>query len=336
MDDIPAEMTAAYIMDYGPPDAIRVGALPVPAPGPTDVLVRTEALAVNHVDAFVRSGAYRTHTPFPFVIGRDLVGTVAAHGDGVTGFRAGDRVWCDSLGHHGRQGSFAVYAVVPAERLYPLPDGVAAQAAAGVLHTAATAHIGLFREGGLRPGQTVVVEGAAGGVGGAVVQLASAAGARVIATASGRDADWCHALGAHTVIDYHDAEAAAKVRDAATEAGGADMYWDTSGRNEIETMLPALADGGRVIVLAGMGGRPVLPIGDLYTRDLSISGFAISNASADDLRAAATTINALLAAGRLRARTAATLPLREAAEAHRLLQDRALRAAGRIIVTPDG
>lgn len=333
MDDIPAEMTAAYITDYGPPDAIRVGGLPVPVPGPTDVLVRTEALAVNHVDTFVRSGAYRTHTPFPFVIGRDLVGTVAARGDGVAGFRPGDRVWCDSLGHHGRQGAFAEYAVVPADRLYPLPDGVDARAAVAVLHPAATAHIALFREGGLRPGRTVVVAGAGGGVGGAAVQLAAAAGARVVATASGRDADWCRALGAHTVIDYHDPDAAARIRDAAPD--GAHLHLDTSGHNDVEATLPVLADGGCVIVLAGMGGRPALPVGDLYTRDLSVRGFAISNASTDDLRAAATTINALLATGRLRARTGATLPLREAAEAHRLLEDRARRPAGRIIVTPD-
>lgn len=124
MADTPAVMAAAYITSHGPADSIQAGDLPVPAPGPTDVLVRTEALSVNHVDTFVRSGAYRTHTPFPFIIGRDLVGTVATHGTGVPGFRAGDRVWCNSLGHDGRQGSFAQYALVPVERLYRLPEGV--------------------------------------------------------------------------------------------------------------------------------------------------------------------------------------------------------------------
>lgn len=104
MGDVPTVTTAAYITGHGSPDAIRVGELPVPEPGPTDVIVRTEALAVNHVDTFVRSGSYRTHTPFPFVIGRDLVGTVAARGAGVAEFRAGDRVWCNSLGHDGSTG----------------------------------------------------------------------------------------------------------------------------------------------------------------------------------------------------------------------------------------
>ncbi len=117
-------MRAAYITELGPADAIRVGELPVPAIGPTDVLVRVEVVAVDPVDTMVRSGAYPTPTPFPFVVGRDLVGTVAVAPPGAAGFAPGDRVWCNSLGHGGRQGSFAGYAPVPAERLYHLPAAV--------------------------------------------------------------------------------------------------------------------------------------------------------------------------------------------------------------------
>src|SRR5699024_9875534 len=116
----------------------------------------------------------------PFVIGRDLVGTVAAVGAGVAGFAVGDRVWCNSLGHDGRQGAFAEYAVVAADRLSPRPDGVEPQAAAAVLHAAATAHIGLVREARLAAGDTVFVEGAGGAVGSAITQMATAMGARVI------------------------------------------------------------------------------------------------------------------------------------------------------------
>ncbi|WP_336216193.1 NADPH:quinone reductase [Nonomuraea sp. LPB2021202275-12-8] len=333
MDDAPAVMTAAYITGHGPADRIRVGDLPVPVPGPTDVLVRTEALAVNHVDTFVRSGAYSTHTPFPFVIGRDLVGTVAACGAGVPGFQPGDRVWCNSLGHGGRQGSFAQYAIVPVERLYRLPAGVSPDTAVSVLHTAATAHIGLFREGRIRVGETVLVNGAAGGVGSAVIQLAVAAGARAVATASEQDADWCLALGAHTVVDYHDPHATKHIQDATP--GGVDIFWDNSGENDIEATLPLLAQGGRVIVVAGLRSRPTLPAGELYLRDMSIRGFAISNASISDLRSAATTINGLLAADGLRTRIGATLPLSDAAEAHRLQESRGPhRVRGRIVVLP--
>jgi NADPH:quinone reductase-like Zn-dependent oxidoreductase len=117
MSELPERMRAAYITELGPAEAIRVGELPVPVPGPTGVLVRVEVVVVDPVDTMVRSGAYRTATPFPFVVGRDLVGTVAEVGAGVAGFAAGDRVWCNSLGHGGRQGSFAEYAVVPGERL---------------------------------------------------------------------------------------------------------------------------------------------------------------------------------------------------------------------------
>jgi NADPH:quinone reductase-like Zn-dependent oxidoreductase len=101
--------------------------------------VRADAIAVDPVDAFVRSGAYATPTPFPFVVGRDVVGTVAETGPGAVGFRVGDRVWCNSLGHGGRQGACAEYSVVPVDRLYHLPDGVDPVTAVAALHPAATA-----------------------------------------------------------------------------------------------------------------------------------------------------------------------------------------------------
>lgn len=110
---------------------------------------RCEPREVNHVDLFVRSVAFPTHTSFLFVIGRDLVGTVVAAGPGAADFSVGRRVWCNSLGHDGRQGAFSEYAVVSAERLYPLPAGVAPEEAAALLHGAATAHIGLNREASL-------------------------------------------------------------------------------------------------------------------------------------------------------------------------------------------
>lgn len=333
MNDIPSVMKAAYITEYGPAEAIRVGELPVPAIGSTDVLVRVDALAVNHVDTFVRSGAYRTNTPFPFIIGRDLAGTVVATGPGVGDFRAGDRVWSNSLGHDGRQGSFAEWVSVPVERLYRLPDGVSMSESVAVFHTAATAYLGLFREGRLRTGETIVVTGAAGGVGSAVVQIAAAAGARVVATASERDAEYCRGLGADVVIDYRTPDLTAALAEAAPE--GVDLFWDNAGANDVEGVLPVLAHGARIIVMSGLDSRPTVPIGRLYTRDISIHGFAISNASVSDLDTAAALINRLLAAGRLRTRIGATLPLADAAQAHRLQAAQgAGRPLGRVIVHP--
>ncbi len=330
---VPPSMTAAYVSGPGPVDSIRIGEVPTPEPGPTDVLVRAVALAADHVDTFVRAGSYRTPMPSPFIIGRDLVGEVVEVGSSISGFEVGDMVWCNSLGHGGRQGSFADYSVVSAERLYHLPGGVDPDLAVSVAHTAATAHLALFREGGLRLGQTVLIVGAGGGVGGAAVQLAHAAGARVIATASARDEQWCRDLGADVVLDYRDPHVAQQVRRAAP--GGVDVHLDTSGRHDLDTAVALLARSGRIVILAGRDENPTVPIGALYTGDRSIRGFVISNAPATDLAVAARSINALLGRGLLRSRIALTLPLRDAARAHRLLEhpDDDL-APGRIVVHP--
>lgn len=325
-------MHAAYIRAPGGVEQIVYGELPVPRPGPTDVLVRLLASEVNYVDLFVRSGAYRTPLPLPFVIGRDLVGRVVAVGAGAAPFAVGDQVWCNSLGHHGRQGAWSDYAVVPVDRLYPLPPGVDVQQAAAVLHGAGTAHIGLVREARVQAGETLFIEGAAGAVGSAVVQMAHAMGVRVVATASAHDAAWCRACGADVVIDYRAGDVPAQARAAAP--GGIDVWWDASGRHRFAEVLPLLALGARVVLMAGLGGAqdPLLPVGALYTRDVRVCGFAISNASTADLAAAARRINALLAQGRLRARIGAVYALAQAREAQAALAAGGVH--GRIVVQP--
>lgn len=325
---MPDTMTAAYIPEPGPSNSIMVGSLPVPAPRGNDLLVRVQVSAVNHVDTFIRSGAYRTPMPSPFIIGRDLVGVVVALGDRVTEFAVGDQVWCNSLGYAGRQGSFAEYALADADRVYRLPGGVEPAEAVATLHTAATAYLGLFRKARIQLGETIVVLGAAGGVGSAAVQLAAAAGARVIALARDTDADWCRACGAEEVLDYHDPEVFSRIADVTPE--GADVVWDTSGRNEIQQLVELLAPGARMLLTAGLGRTAALPVGALYTRDASLHGFAMSNATITDLADAAQVINHELTAGRLRARIADRLPLTEAAEAHRRQE---AGPHGRIVIT---
>ncbi|MFD2471001.1 NADPH:quinone reductase [Amycolatopsis silviterrae] len=313
-------MIAAYVTSLGGSSEIKVGPLPDPSPGPREVLVKVSAVAVNHVDTFVRSGAYRTDLSFPFVIGRDLVGTVVS--SPVDRFAPGDRVWCNSLGHDGRQGSFSEYCAVPADRLYPLPDGVSDDAVA-VLHPAATAYLGLFEHADAGYGETIVVLGAGGGVGSAVVQLASTAGMRVIATARAADAEWCRECGADEVFDYADPDLYEKLP-------AADVLWDNAGRHDLISAVPLLARGGRIVAMAGMQSMPTLPIGELYTRDASIRGFAISNAGVAALGAAARVVNRGLSTGILRARIGARLPLSAAAEAHRAQEEG--EARGRIVL----
>jgi NADPH:quinone reductase-like Zn-dependent oxidoreductase len=326
---MPERMTAAYVTALGPAELIRVGPLPVPAPGPTDALVAVEAVAVNQVDTLIRSGSYPTPTPFPFVVGRDLVGTVREVGPGVAGFRPGDRVWCNSLGHDGRQGSFAELAVVPAERLYRLPAGADPVLAVAVAHPAGTAFLGWFGYAGLRAGQSVYVGGAAGNVGTAATQMAAAAGARVVAGARPEDWDACRAAGAAAVVDYRDPALADRLREAAPD--GLDVFWNTSGNLDLDVAAATCAVGATILVSAGFDARPELPLRALYTRNVGLRGFVISRATAADLAAAAGMINGMLAEGRLTARIHAELPLAETAEAHRRVEQ---GVHGRIILRP--
>ncbi|MFE5868254.1 NADPH:quinone reductase [Streptomyces roseifaciens] len=325
-------MRAAYIDRLGPPEEIVVGELPAPrpGPGPTDVLVDVAATTVNPVDALVRSGRFRTALPFPFVIGRDLVGTVTEAGPGAPGFAPGDPVWCNSLGHCGRQGAAAERAVVPADRLYPLPAGARPEDVVAVAHPAVTAYLALFTHGALRAGGTVFVGGAAGNVGSALVVLAVWAGARVVATTAARDAEYVRSLGADEVLDYAGPGLAGRLAAAAPR--GVDVHVATHGGHDLDAAVPLLAPRGRIVLLAGVAARPVLPVGPLYQKGGAVVGFAISHASTAELAEAAGVVGRLAATGRLRARAVERLPLAAAAEAHRRMEDGGLRGR-RLLLT---
>ncbi|THA34939.1 NADPH:quinone reductase [Streptomyces sp. A1547] len=324
-------MRAAFIEELGPAENIRYGEMAPPAPGPTDVLVEVEAVSVNPVDTFVRSGLFRTPVEFPFVIGRDLVGTVVSAGPGAAGFAPGDRVWCNSLGHGGRQGAAAEQAVVPSDRLYRLPAATDAAEAVAVVHPAGTAYLALFTHGRVRPGETVLIAGAAGNVGSALIVMAVEAGARVVATAAARDAEHCRALGAETVLDYGDPELTACIRESSPQ--GIDVHIDTSGTNDLAAAVGLLAPRGRIVLLAGARSQPVLPAGPLYMKDGSVVGFVISHATSAELAEAAVSINRLLANGKLRARSIERVPLSEAARTHRRIEDGELHGS-RVVLLP--
>jgi NADPH:quinone reductase-like Zn-dependent oxidoreductase len=311
-------MWAASIDAPGPPAAINWGRLPLPGFGPADVLVHVEAVAVNRVDTFVRSGAYPTPMTFPFVVGRDLVGTVSAAGPGATGFEAGQAVWSNSLGYQGRQGCTAEYAVVPADRLYHLPAGADPVRVVAVVHPAATAHLALFGHGRLRAGETVLVAGGAGHVGRAAIVLASRAGARVVATASADDLALCLRLGAQAAVDYRDPGAGALVREAAPDS--VDVYLDTSGHHDLDLAVDLAGPAGRIVLMAGLTERAEVSVGALYTKDIQILGFAISNATSPELAVAAARVNQLVAADALDPGPVEVSPMRLAAAAHERLE----------------
>ena len=328
-------MKAAYIEKLGPPDNIIFGDLPKPVLGPSQVLVKVVAVAVNPIDTYIRSGAYSTRINFPFIVGRDMVGIVESVGDGVRRWAPNDRVWCNNQGYDGRQGTFAEYLAIEQEFLYALPNGVDEQRAVAVLHSATTASIGLVREARLRSGESVFINGGAGNVGSAVLQLAVNLGARVMVTAgSDEDSAYCSALGAERVVNYNTGDIVEAISEFAPN--GIDVYWDTTTQPDFERAVPLLAHRGRVIVMAGMGAHPAFPVGAFYTRDCSMHGFAITNATVEELQDYAKLINECLAKGTLTARSARVMPLAEARRAHQLMEDRLhgrLKLSGKIVLT---
>lgn len=330
-------MKAAYIEQTGPPENIKYGDLPDPQPQGKQVLVKVAAVAVNPIDTYLRSGMVKMELPMPFIIGCDVAGTVEAVGPEATRFKPGDRVWGSNQGLLGRQGTFAEYAAIDEDWLYPTPEGVDDQQAAAIALVGITAHLGLFRDGKLKPGETVFVNGGSGGVGSTVLQMAKAVGAKVICTAgSPEKVQACLELGADHAINYKQENVAEAIRAAAPE--GINLWWETTREPNFDLVVESLAPRGRMILMAGREARPPFPVGPFYVKGCSLHGFAMFNASADEQRTCGQEIGKWLAEGKLRPRIDRVLPLSQAAEAHRLQEDNTLRQAntlsGKIVLTP--
>jgi NADPH2:quinone reductase len=331
-------MKAAYIETTGAPDIIRYGDLPKPTPRPGEVLVRVGAVAVNPIDTYIRAGMVAMPLPKPYVIGCDLAGTVEAVGQGGGRFRPTERVWGSNQGLLGRQGTFAEYATVAEEWLYPTPANVPDTIAAAAALVGITAHLGLFRCAGLQAGETVFVNGGTGGVGSMVVQMARTVGAKVITTVgSAEKADLCRRWGADCVLNYKTDDVAAGVR-AFTKDKGVNVWYETQREPDFLRTVPLMALRGRIILMAGRQAQPIFPVGPFYTRDLSLLGLAMFNASPQEQRRAAEDINRWLDEKKLDVLIGRTFRLAEAAAAHRLQGDNTLQKAGslmgKIVLTP--
>ena len=330
-------MKAAYIQQTGPPEKIVYGELPAPKPGATQCLVKVGAVSVNPVDTYIRSGLVQMPLPFPFVVGCDLAGTVAEVGTQVTRFKPGDRVWGSNQGLLGRQGTFAEFCAVDECWLYPIPDGVSDEQAAAVALVGITACLGLLRDARLQKGETIFVNGGSGGVGSMVVQMARAVGARVIATAgSDQKIGLCRKLGADSVINYKTQNVESELKKIAP--AGVNVWWETLREPDFDLAVSSLAARGRMIVMAGREARPPFPVGPFYVKGCSLHGFVMFAATPDEQRAAANDINRWLAAGKLRANIDRSLPLSEAAAAHRLQEESTIgksgALSGKIVLRP--
>ena len=332
-------MKAARIHGTGDPEVIVWEDSPQPEPGPGQVLVKVGAVAINPIDTYIRSGAVALPLEFPYIVGCDLAGTVEACGSSGGRFQPGDRVWGSNQGLFGRQGSFAEYAAVDEDWLYPTPEQQTdAQAAAGAL-VGITAHLGLFLHAGLQSGETVFVNGGAGGVGRAVVQLAKASGARVVTTAGTEDKrQQCREAGADLALDYRSADLDDAIREFAEPTGGVHVWFETQREPTLDRTVGLMARRGRIVLMAGRTARPEFPVGPFYVNDLSLLGFAMFNASPEEQRECAMAINAAAAAGKWQPHIGRTFPLSETAAAHRLQEENTLGGAGtlagKIVLTP--
>jgi len=330
-------MKAAYIEKTGPAEVIQYGDLPKPQATDSQVLVKAGAVAVNPIDTYIRGGAPYWQLPVPFIIGCDLAGTVEEVGPQVKRFKKGDRVWCSNQGLQGRQGTFAEYCAVDENRLYPTPAGVSDDAVAASALVGITAHLGLFREAKLKKGETLFVNGGTGGVGSMVVQMAKAAGARVIATAG--SAEKCaalKALGADAAVNYKTDDILAAVK--AFSAEGVKIYWETTREPDFDKIVSYLAERGRVILMAGRDARPPFPVGPFYVKGCSLHGFVVFKATPDEMRASAEDINRWLSGGQLKPNISKVFPLSQAAAAHKLQEENTLQKngtlAGKIVLRP--
>lgn len=261
-------MQAVTFEQLGGPEALRLREIDEPQLRANQVLVRVQAVAVDHVDTFVRSGAFQTALATPHVVGRDLVGTVLRVAAGVTKFAVGDLVWTNSAGYDARQLVAAV-------------------------HSAATAAIVLQDVMQLTRGQAILIEVAAGNVGRKFIQLAHQLGAVVTTTSAARDFDRCRQLGSELTLDYHEPVASQCDRQF-------DHIIDTSGKVPLQANLAALNQGGQVtLITAPADNHFTFDVRQFYMAQKQISGFVISHATDDQLARAAKWLNPQFAAGAL-------------------------------------
>lgn len=321
---------AVTIARTGGPEVLEVREIAVPEPGPGEVLVRHEAVGLNFIDTYHRSGLYPVSLPSS--LGNEAAGTVEAVGEGVTGFDSGDPVGYFT----GPLGAYSSHRAVPAERLVGLPDGVGAEAAAAAMLKGATAEYLIERCAKVQPGQTVLVHAAAGGVGSILVPWLKAIGATVIAH-SGSQAKTVIATGLgadHSLSCAIDA-LASEVRRL-TGGKGAEVVLDGVGAASWAASLGSVARRG-ILVSYGNASGPVPPFsaldltraGSIFVTRPTLADYA---ATPEEMRACAMRLFEMIGSGAVPVRIGARFPLREAAEAHRAIESR--QTTGSTVLLP--
>src|SRR3954462_10981842 len=319
--------------EYGSLDAFALSEGEIPQPAQGEVRIKVEAAALGFVDGLIALGRYQIRPPLPYVPGGEIAGTVDATGLGVDVVQVGDRVVTWQLG-----GGLAEYVRVEARAVDKIPAGLDSTTAAAMLVDYQTAHYALFERGQLRPGETVLVLGAMGGVGLAAVQLAARAGAYVIAAASTeRKREMARQLGATATIDSSAPDLRAQLK-AAAPRGSVNVIVDPVGGEIFEAMFRSLAKEGRHLVIGfASGSIPSLPANLPLLKSASLVGVAIRHFLASQPlkdQEVRTGLFERVVSGTLRAPTVMAFPLELAAEAFAASMQR--DKAGKIVVLPAG
>jgi putative PIG3 family NAD(P)H quinone oxidoreductase len=328
-----ATMRAVVLDGFGGPEVMRLDEVPRPRPGPGQVVIRVAATSVNRADLQQRTGNYAPPPGESEILGLEVAGVIEQLGEGVTGWRVGDRVMTLVGG-----GGYAEHAAAAAGTLMPVPDGIDLVQAAGIAEVFITAWLNVFREAALKPGETLLVHGGASGVGTAAIQLAKALGPSPVIVTVGDEtkAEACRKLGADHVILYKQEDFSERVL-ALTEGRGANVILDHIGAAYLEPNLRALAPYGRLVIIGLLGGaKAELNIGRMMVKRQRIIGSVLrARPVAEKAQITAAFREAALhrfGRGELQPVVHEVLPLDQAVLAHREMD--AGRVFGRVVLAP--
>lgn len=318
-------MRAIVVKEFGPPEVMQIEDVTMPEPTGSRVLVRLHAAGVNPVDTYLRTGIHAHAPKLPYTPGKDGAGVVEAVGEGVKSFKPGDRVYtAGSI-----SGTYAEFSICDESHLGTLPDNISFEEGAGVWTPYATSYRALFQKAGARPGETVLVHGASGGVGIAAVQWAKSAGLQVIGTAgSGDGKKIVTDQGADATFDHNDDDHLSEIHEF-TNKKGVEIIVEMLANVNLERDFEALAMFGRIVVVGNRGSIQFTPR-QAMTKDATIYGMSLFNAPKAELDEIHEKISNGLSQGFLRPPVFKKFPLDQAALAHHEVIES--KAAGKIVL----
>ncbi|OHV76001.1 NAD(P)H-quinone oxidoreductase [Rhizobium sp. LCM 4573] len=318
---LPAEMRFIDLPSFGAPDVMTIATGPVPRPRPGEILVRVEAAGVNRPDVAQRQGTYPPPKDASPILGLEIAGEVIALGEGVNGFKPGDKVCALANG-----GAYAEYCAVPEGQALPWPKGYDAVKAAALPETFFTVWANLFQMAALTEGESVLIHGGTSGIGTTAIQLARAFGATVYATAGSEEkCGACEKLGASRGINYKTEDFAAVIKEV-TGGKGVDVVLDMIGGAYFEKNLNVLAKDGCLSIIAFLGGPTVekANLTPIMVKRLTVTGSTMRPRTAEEKRAIRDDLLSevwpLLEEGKVASVIHTILPFDEVVEAHRLME----------------